>query len=254
MHGCKHFHDSCSCKKPFTLLPFPTEKKDPHARKIWIKTIARADSKGKNWQPQKYDRICSIHFKENGPYPTENLGHVKQSSIPKPRKPPVKRPDPLPTTSVSKKPKIDETEVLQTQNGDHTYDYKCKCNIDCVCKGCETKDASIKSLIAKFVDVEDNVTEDPIIKHRNKKSSAFNPITTFLSTDNKVKTYTGLPTKDAFNSLFSMVEIKAKQMRYWAGTKKYTGSKEKPSHCGKTGPKRKTNAKEEMLIALMKLH
>ena len=71
---------SCVCSPPFELFPFPTEKRKPATRKVWIQQINRKNVKsGKIWLPRSYDRVCSVHFKdkqptEDHPFPTENLG------------------------------------------------------------------------------------------------------------------------------------------------------------------------------------
>lgn len=53
-----------------TFHPFPTQKKDPKGRKVWLKLIKR-----KNYDPPKHHRLCSKHFVDGkptneNPYPT----------------------------------------------------------------------------------------------------------------------------------------------------------------------------------------
>lgn len=76
-HGRKY--GSCYCKPPFTLFPFPTERKDLDARRRWVKLINRMMTNGDDWQPTYQDRVCSLHFKDGEPStiwpdPTEKLG------------------------------------------------------------------------------------------------------------------------------------------------------------------------------------
>ena len=106
-HKCFKGMGSCVCPPPFTLFSFPTELKDPHARKIWIKNVGRKDKiKGKNWQPKEYSRVCSEHFKdgmptEENPYPDQNMcnPYISKTST-KARRSIIKYPLP------SKKPKL----------------------------------------------------------------------------------------------------------------------------------------------------
>ena len=97
VHGLKF--GSCVCKPPFTLYPFPIEKKYSESRKRWTRLVNRKNKKGGNWQPTYQDRICSLHFKEKEPTiawpdPTENLGydHGKTKPAKSPRSAPKERP------------------------------------------------------------------------------------------------------------------------------------------------------------------
>ena len=79
-HQCFQGTDQCVCAPPFILYPFPTQRKDPHNRRIWIKNIYRKDEKtGKKLESKKYDRVCSVHFVDgkptkDHPYPELLLG------------------------------------------------------------------------------------------------------------------------------------------------------------------------------------
>lgn len=53
-----------------TFHPFPTQKKDPKGRKMWLKLLKRKD-----YDPPKHHRLCSRHFVDGkptheNPYPT----------------------------------------------------------------------------------------------------------------------------------------------------------------------------------------
>ncbi|XP_057297916.1 uncharacterized protein LOC130628892 [Hydractinia symbiolongicarpus] len=92
----------CSCEPPFRLYPFPTTKKNPEKRKMWIQLLNRLapGSKDKLFEPSKDARVCSEHFldgkpTECNPHPTENMGYdsrkktsllFKSPSQKKPRK------------------------------------------------------------------------------------------------------------------------------------------------------------------------
>jgi len=70
---------------PFKLYPFPTIKKNPEKRNIWIRNINRQEgSKQKCQDPGKDARVWSIHFVDGeptdaNPHPTENLGYDFES-------------------------------------------------------------------------------------------------------------------------------------------------------------------------------
>ena len=78
----------------------------------------------------------------------------------------------------------------------------------------------------------------------------------FLKTDAKVKTYTGLQSKLAFEDLYQYLFKNAKKMTYWKGVKK-TISTKVPRKCrkspNKSGPERKLSIKDELLLTLVKL-
>jgi len=80
-HGSKMGIGNCTCLPPFQLFPFPTERKDPEGRKIWIKYVSKKDTgTGKIWFPKEHSRICSDHFVDGKPtiehpYPSLNVGH-----------------------------------------------------------------------------------------------------------------------------------------------------------------------------------
>jgi len=58
--------------KDITFHSFPSAQKQKHLRKLWIDMVRRGD----NWMPNKYSRLCSIHFvglkgpSPNNPIPT----------------------------------------------------------------------------------------------------------------------------------------------------------------------------------------
>ncbi|CAG2257434.1 unnamed protein product [Mytilus edulis] len=60
---------SCDCSPPFQLIPFPTERKDPAGRKKWTAIVNRKQGNN-NWQPNSESRICSKHFVDGEPTPS----------------------------------------------------------------------------------------------------------------------------------------------------------------------------------------
>lgn len=70
--------------------------------------------------------------------------------------------------------------------------------------------------------------------------------------------YTGLPSKQAFEDLYKLLNAKARNIRYWKGQKKVIASKHKKyvirqKKETRRGPSRKLSVKEEMFLTLMKL-
>ena len=41
VHGINFGTGCCICPPPFKLIPFPTERRDPVARRVWINTVNR---------------------------------------------------------------------------------------------------------------------------------------------------------------------------------------------------------------------
>ena len=116
VHGLKF--GSCVCRPPFTLFPFPTERKDPEARKRWTKLVNRKTATGANWQPNAKSRICSTHFKDGEPTaampdPTEHLGYERAQPKKTRRDPPKER---LPYSEVQKqrRPRKRKIEAVET--------------------------------------------------------------------------------------------------------------------------------------------
>ena len=269
LHGCKFGELLCSCPQPFTLYPFPSGKQNLAMRKKWTKMVNRtALSTGKNWEPEKYSRICSKHFvdgmptKEN-PVPTLLMGYDVKPL--KPSRPSPKKRHLLPPKSTKKEvPLLGETLVVsegESAKHDHgQYCFSCMCGKDCRCKGCFSlhmqvleREVEISRLETELEDAKLNRSTGEISNLRTTK--IFNT-SKFLDNDSKVKHYTGLPNKSSFYSLLDHLEKRAKNMRYWLGSKKVISTKlnRKFKHTPrKSGPKRKLNILNELLLVLMKL-
>ena len=90
IHGTKR--QFCECLEPFSLIPFPSQNKQPELGKGWTQIVNRrqADNKSKIWHPNNDSRICSDHFESpDSVLPTLNLGY--DTKIIKRRKPPAAR-------------------------------------------------------------------------------------------------------------------------------------------------------------------
>lgn len=75
-----------------------------------------------------------------------------------------------------------------------------------------------------------------------------------LTTDKKVKFYTGIPTRKALDSLYDVLLPKVKTLKYWHGPSKVSSPVKR--HCAslkKSGPSRKLSGKNEFLLTLIKL-
>ncbi|XP_014678536.1 PREDICTED: uncharacterized protein LOC106818335 [Priapulus caudatus] len=284
-HGCNFGTGQCICDPPFILIPFPTERKDPDARKQWTKLVGRKDAvTNKNWEPNKYSRICSKHFVDGQPttahpYPTEHLGHkvkvvaarrtIQKHEMPKKEKK-TKLPlnelesnvstheqeatfvscDEIAGETVLPKSDLDYAETLpQPLTHDHTYAGNCDCSPDCTCQGCFTKQVTINQMKSKL-DLLSARTE-----HVSRKSASRH-ITNMVTSDNeKVRLYTGLPNAGSFTDLYRHLLSQARHLVYWKGVVKVVTKvprkfKKVPQ---KPGPKRKLSIKDEMLMTLMKL-
>ena len=102
---------------------------------------------------------------------------------------------------------------------------------------------------AELKDISDQKTIPAVTKEPVRKTLQF------ITSDSKVRTYTGLISVQAFEDLHQMVNRKASQMRYWSGSQKSVRSpkrayKKTPQ---KPEPSRKLTMKEELLMTLMKL-
>lgn len=155
IHEVTQGSSGCDCKPPFVLYTFPTGKRNPEARKEWVRLINRKDVKtGKLWPPTYDDRVCSKHFTDNEksdacPNPCINLGYKKEI---KRRKPPKER------QAIEPKPETEDDIEMNTIGDppickwDHSsYTYNCDCCSDCQCIGCVDKEKKIKSLMKMLI-------------------------------------------------------------------------------------------------------
>ncbi|CAH1797432.1 unnamed protein product, partial [Owenia fusiformis] len=96
-HVCLRENKLCECSPPFHFFTFPTEKKNPERRAIWIKLVNRRNVDGTRWVPDYSARICSHHFVDgypsaNNPDPTLKLGYSSSLvQVHQPRKAPKRR-------------------------------------------------------------------------------------------------------------------------------------------------------------------
>lgn len=76
----------------------------------------------------------------------------------------------------------------------------------------------------------------------------------FLKTDKKVKFYSSIPSRKAFDSLYDVLLPKLKTLKYWHGPSKVSSPIKRQCHSfAKPGPSRKLCGKDEFLLTLMKL-
>ena len=249
----------CICEPPFSLIPFPTEAKDKHARSIWIKNVNRS-SLNNNWQPNKDSRVCSVHFKDGqptkeNPYPTLFMGHTEK--VVEGRPPPKER-----STSVSsaKKRKSSDVDNPCTETYDDIYtpnsfnvqipdhDYLEYCN---TCTYKQTEISSLKQQVKSLK--QELATCQKQLQILNVKAKGHNSkMTDLLSNDKKVKFYTGIPSKAAFDAVYNQISPYLKNVRYWRGPT-YHCTTIRHKKFLKARSTRKLTAKEEMLLVCMKL-
>ncbi|KAK7476381.1 hypothetical protein BaRGS_00032381 [Batillaria attramentaria] len=291
-HNALKGSDECSRREPFHLMSFPSAAEEPALRELWIKQINRKvwGSKYKRWEPNAYSRVCSIHFEPGATIPTLALGYIpkplKARPDPKKRKSvadlrPKKRqkenvpqaPSPrtpqassVPPTGQAQHPAMDlpsspdislSTPPLDVGQSvaEHSYASKSACVEACSCDGCAHKDTLIKALKDQVTAFQDELEATQEKLSAVSKTQRHNLWTKFVNTDKAVKRNTGVPSKATLEQLFTMLEAKARRMRYWQGQKRIVSTKA-PHRFGtprKPGPKRKLPLKAEMVMALMRL-
>lgn len=246
IHKCNYGIGRCVCEPPFYLYPFPSIKKDNHARLKWTAIVNRKNGT-ENWTPTNDSRVCSTHFIDehpsiNNPYPTLNLGYTPVRPIVS-RNPPTERTF---TETPSKKRRANPldsncTETVQGSNNDHAY-----CTNNANCNFCEQNKIKITELQGKIEKLELELSAS-----KNEKLKKSFKIQTVLKSDKKVKYYTGIPSIEAFNEIFEHVEPHLSTVRYWKGPKRLCNPlKQKQRYCS---AKRQLSAKEELILCLMKL-
>ena len=120
------------------------------------------------------------------------------------------------------------------------------------CKQCKIRDTKIQGLdelVAKRR--KDSSTWKTKFMQKEKRAFGYKNI----NTDEKVRTFTGIPNLNTFNVLFESLEPRIPKIKYWrcpsrlsSGIKrKFTRS---PKKCG---PARRLSPKDEFLLTLMKL-
>lgn len=282
IHNCNQGTSYCDCSPPFRLFPFPTEAKDSEARQSWIKLVNRKGKKGKIWQPNNNSRVCSDHFPDaqptpQNPHPTLNLGYNATSSTKTCRKRPAVRDSSKPIARKKlllyyNSPTPQEIVEMQSDvTGSNNDKEESSSSLDTVsempcsdinsakftCGNAECqnivseKDIEIANL-KKMVEKGRREVAMWRKKYVEKEPRKFS--TRDLNTDKKLKTFLGIPNKQAFNALFSLIEKKAPKLSYWKGPAKHNLKGRKFSSTPqKSGPRRKLSAKDEFIMTLMKL-
>ena len=151
----------------------------------------------------------------------------------------------------------DEAELKQNVDNlnksiKHNHDCICVCDCveNCICSRCFKKQKVIDRL---QLELEGLKTENALLRRQATKGR--NVVDKFLKVDAKIRTYTGLPNKKAFNNLVKYVTQKSKavllvRFKKAISTKVRRNFKTSPK---KTGPQRKLSVKEELTLVLLKL-
>ena len=279
-HGCKRGSEGCNCETPFKLFPFPTKLQNVEKRERWLKLVNRQGAKAKKWDPDRNARVCSLHFLDGcptpeNPDPTLHLGYQLSAPTTKKRKPRDRTSNPIPVPKklkVSKdssvpippQPEVEVEEKDDSSNisatlQDHDYTnfafYKQElrdhgCTNDTCRKNFDTSQNYIESLHHQIQELKDTVTEWKK-KYFNKVAKPFGVKN--LTSDKKMKTFTGIPNIATFEHLFKLIERQAPRIKYWQGSKTILKGRKFTSTPTKSGPSRKLSSKDEFLLTLMKL-
>jgi hypothetical protein len=194
--------------------------------------------------------MCSIHFLDSeptpsNPYPTLLMGHTNKVIMG--RQPPKERLAEVPCKKrKSAPPDSDTTSTVDITNNhliDHDYlEY---------CDTCVFKEGEIRKLKdqIKGLKSELNLCKKKMSVQNQPKVSS---VQSLLSNDGKVKFYTGIPTKAAFNAVYNAIQPNLKTVRYWKGPSYHCTTLkhkkfQKPRAC------RKLNPQDEMLLTFMKI-
>lgn len=242
-----HFGTGCCiCEPPFRLIPFPTERKDPDARLKWTKIVNRKVAGG-NWLPNQDSRICSVHFIDGEPtqlhpYPSLNLGYIPDNTL-KPRPPPKEREPYVP----AKKIKQEFLPSADTCSLDHVYSKPADSSPSEI-----EKDILINELQRelKSVKLENMSLKIQINKNKNKSFKSLCTVSNVLKSDKKVKFYTGIPTLQSFNDIFTVLQNKIRNMKHWKGPKRLCNPLSYKRIVSKS---RKLTMKAEFILTMMKL-
>ncbi|CAB3992839.1 uncharacterized protein LOC111330135 [Paramuricea clavata] len=269
--------EECNCEPPFKLFPFPGEKTDPESKNQWTRLVNRKNSNNskKVWQSNKNSRVCSSHFVDRkpttaNPNPTLNLGH-QNVKIPQSRKRPAER-NSIPVLPKVKKPQANDgheentgvpeqmtippielpqtpvnmgREGLQANSGS-------KADLPTSCKNCGSKKKNIRQMTNVLTKKNEEISRLNKKNLAQKKTLSFGPH--MLVTDQKVKFYTGIPSRKAFDSLYGLLLPNLRKLRRWHGPSKVSSPvKHFAASPKKAGRTRKLYGKNEFLLTLMKL-
>lgn len=253
IHSCNFGTGRCTCDPPFKLLTFPTESQNKYARNIWIRNINRQSQSGELWLPNNDSRICSNHFVDLGPtpknpYPTLHMGHMDRVVVG--RQPPKDRCLEIPTkkrksTSNDCHSDSDVTNNVKSHLIDHDYLEYCD---TCLYK--EEEIRKFKNQIRCLTLELNDLKKKTSVNVQNQLKSR--DMLSLLVNDRKVKFYTGIPTKSAFNAVYNAIQPSLKNVRYWKGPS-YHCTTLKHKKFQKNRACRKLNPKEEMLLTFMKI-
>ena len=284
-HNCSRDIFKCNCEPPFLLFPFPTEKKDASARKIWTKMINRTNEndKKKIWEPTCNSRVCSNHFIDKQPtiahpHPTLNLGY-DQNNVLSYRKPPRER---VTTEPPVKRSKPNEPEITEkcaspkraTKHYVSLLQSNCAianasdnlCSVsndldywrtpedeaeDCKCDGCSYLTKKVKSLKNTVKRLERELRSCRLSLFRRERRPFDQRL---LKSDKKMKFYTGIPSVAAFDAVYDELKDSAPTLNYWRGAKVVpVPTRTFLKQPKKFGPARSLTSREELIMTLMKL-
>ena len=275
LHGCLKGTQDCSCEPPFKLFPFPTIRKDSAGRRRWTANMKREVKKGKPWIPNSHSRVCSAHFRdgkptEENPDPTENLGYESTPKTGSKRKPPAER---FELIAKKKARKSSEAFAEAPLNIQESIGSATSCSFELLSNNvdntvtsgnCAESCAEIENTEGEICENSEVQEELRLLKEQlhttqselqhQKKIGKSGLRFSHLKKDKEIHLLTGIPSKEAFTALFTMVSDNVYKLKYWTGplksTKKGRNFKKSPK---KFGPRRELKKIDEFLLTMMKL-
>jgi hypothetical protein len=259
IHGTKRIF--CDCLEPFRLIPFPSASKQPDLRQQWIKIVNRRqqDKKEKIWQPNEDSRVCSEHFEPNGVIPILKLGYDVKTL--KRRKPPTVR-----SEIVKKRQRQSSTESLPEscslavpEENDEHVDVVQNLNSEVNISLTKDHDYPNENRDTDFSNSTNNIQriaylEQMIEAYKSELQMQSKFGYHKITTDKKMKFYTGISTIEGFDALFASFKNKIPYVKLWRGA---SSIKPRKHHFFltpvKIGRERKLLAIDQMLLTLMKL-
>ncbi|KAK3084023.1 hypothetical protein FSP39_006910 [Pinctada imbricata] len=244
-----------------SFFPFPTKKKAPRARKRWLEYTRR-----ENYDPPYHHRLCSKHFldgkpTEKNPYPTLfAYNNYKESKVPRSSNVMQKRTREQETSvhvdiPEQKHDKIADTTISIQMEGpkavevpmDHGY---CMSNE----KGYEQTSHEVNTQTdLNMTDIDDLLDmKERLADKDNLLRDLF--IEKITKSDESVMKYMGVPTKQALNGFFGILDKASPNLKYWSGQKsaRDTSYQNTPG-MKKSGPQRKLSRYQEFILTLLRL-
>lgn len=206
------------------LFTFPTKRYDVEKREKWKQLVGRQDGK-KLWSPPKDSRVCSEHFLDGKPTPTNPLpmlklgyagaeGRVKRMSMfPDSNRPRKKRMIVIPA------PALDMDKEIEMPSTDPNIETLIKevPRVPWILCFCSLFMCVVLMVVQYRKKISKLSEENTRLKREISKLKAKVYSETMLQSDEDVSFYTGLPSKSLFDKLHSFISPYVN--RRWTGVK-----------------------------------